>query len=90
MNDNDDDDERISAAIAEQGSSNRNTPSGPISTLLTEFAREEKISAIAKAFIRFRTKYSANAGFVQEAIPVCARGNSRQNSKLVLCKGRRD
>ncbi len=68
MNDNDED-KRISAAIAEQGSSNHNVPSGPILTLLTEFAREEKISEIAKAFICFRTKYGANAGFVKEAIP---------------------
>jgi hypothetical protein len=70
MNDNEnDDDKRIGGAIADQGSSNDNTPSGPILALLTEFAREEKISEIAKAFIRFRAKYGANAGFVKEAIP---------------------
>jgi hypothetical protein len=66
---NKNDDERINAAIAEQRSSNHNTPSGPILTLLTEFAREEKISEMAEAFIRFRAKHGANAGFVKEAVP---------------------
>ena len=67
---NQNDEERINAAIAEQGSSNHNTPSGPILTLLTEFAREGKISEIAEAYIRFRKKYAVNAGFVKEAVPV--------------------
>ena len=46
--------QRIDKAIAEQGSDAHNTPSGPLLTLLTEFAREGKMTEIAEAFCRFR------------------------------------
>jgi hypothetical protein len=59
----------MAPAIAQQSSSSHNTPSSAMLTLLTEFAREGKISEMAEAYTRFRTKYGVNAGFVKEAVP---------------------
>jgi hypothetical protein len=55
-------DERIVKAIAEQGS-DACTPSGPLLTLMTEFAREGKIAEIAEAC--FRAAHPANDPYVR-------------------------
>jgi hypothetical protein len=61
--------QRIDKAIAEQGSDAHNAISGPLLTLLTEFAREGKMTGIAEAFCRFRAAHPANAARVRESIP---------------------
>ncbi len=60
---------RTLIAIAEQGSRNDETPSVAILALLSEFAREGKVRAIAEAFNMFHNARRSNATFVESKIP---------------------
>lgn len=66
---NDEDLSRIAVAIADQGNSSHNTPSGPILELMRQFAIEGKIGNVAFAYREF-IKYHPNAkAFVKASIP---------------------
>jgi hypothetical protein len=60
---------RTLIAIAEQGSRNDETQSAAILALLSEFARDGKVCAVAEAFNMFHSAHRSNATFVESKIP---------------------
>jgi hypothetical protein len=61
--------ERIIAAIADQGSAAYTTLSGPVLTLLTQLAEEGDVAGFSHAFVTFARAKPMNAAFVAEAAP---------------------
>jgi len=60
---------RIAEAIAQQGSSAYTTPSGAVLELLSDFAREGELEAVAYAYQLFAEVRPANADFVRASLP---------------------
>jgi hypothetical protein len=60
----DDDAKRISDAIADQNSEAYSSPSGPMLTLMSAFAREGKFEEFALAALEHRRKFPANAAHI--------------------------
>jgi hypothetical protein len=66
---NDQDRARVLSAIAEQGPDSHATLSGPILTILTDFATAGKLREFAEAFRLFQKVRPPNGEFVREQIP---------------------
>lgn len=56
-------------AIATQGSSTHNTPSGPELTLLSELASAGKLEDMSKSFALFARAKPGNAAYVEDKVP---------------------
>src|SRR5262249_33413170 len=60
---------RVLTAIADQGSESHNTQSGPILTVLSDFAGAEKLREVAESFLMFQSAQMHNAAILQDQLP---------------------
>lgn len=59
----------IVEAIRQQGSPAYSTPSGPVLTLLSEFAEGGDLRSFSNAFVAFARARPANAAYVEASVP---------------------